>query len=80
MWEDVAGRTGSIKLVDGLRRNIGFFPANSAGAKKIWNSDRSYDAWLISKKVPQAQERRASLPTGRQAQWVVRRDDRALAG
>ena len=47
MWEDVAGRTGSVKLVGGIRRNIGFFAANSAEAKKIWNSDMSYDAWLI---------------------------------
>jgi len=47
MWEDVAGRTGSVKLVDGIRRNIGLFAANSAEAKKIWNSDMSYDVWLI---------------------------------
>jgi accessory colonization factor AcfC len=47
MWEDVAGRTGNIKLVDGIRRNIGFFAVNSAEAKKIWNSDNSYDVWLI---------------------------------
>jgi accessory colonization factor AcfC len=47
MWEDVAGRTGSVKLVDGVRRNIGFFAANSAEAKKLWNSDMSYDVWLI---------------------------------
>lgn len=47
MWEDVAGRTGRVKLVEGIRRNIGFFAANSAEAKKIWNSDMSYDAWLI---------------------------------
>ncbi len=47
MWEDVAGRTGNIKLVDGIRRNIGFFAANSAEAKKIWNSDMTYDVWLI---------------------------------
>lgn len=47
MWEDVAGRTGSVKLVEGVRRNIGFFAANSAEAKKIWTSDISYDVWLI---------------------------------
>ncbi len=47
LWEDVAGRTGDVRLVDGMRRNIGFFAVNSAEAKKIWNSDRSYDAWLI---------------------------------
>ena len=47
MWEDVAGRTGSVKLVNGVRRNIGSFAANSGEAKKIWNSDMSYDVWLI---------------------------------
>ncbi|MHB8111680.1 MAG: substrate-binding domain-containing protein [Syntrophorhabdaceae bacterium] len=47
MWEDVAGRTGSVKLVDGIRRNIGSFAGNSGEAKKIWNSDMSYDVWLI---------------------------------
>jgi accessory colonization factor AcfC len=47
MWEDVAGRTGNVRLVDGVRRNIGFFAANSAEAKKRWASDPSYDAWLI---------------------------------
>lgn len=46
MWEDVAGRTGNVKLLDAIRRNIGFFATNSAEAKKIWNSDMSYDAWL----------------------------------
>ncbi len=47
MWEDVAGRTGNVKLVEGVRRNIGFVAANSGDAKKLWVSDSSYDAWLI---------------------------------
>ncbi len=47
MWEDVAGRTGDVKLVDGIRRNIAFFAANSGEAKKLWNGDPSYDVWLI---------------------------------
>ena len=47
MWEDVAGRTGSVKLVDGIRRNIGTVAPNSGEAKKIWNGDSRYDAWLI---------------------------------
>jgi accessory colonization factor AcfC len=47
LWEDVAGRTGKVKLVEDVRRNIGFFAPNSAEAKKIWGSDPSYDAWLI---------------------------------
>lgn len=46
LWEDVTGRTGNVKLVDGVRRNIGFFAANGAEAKKIWTSDPAYDAWL----------------------------------
>jgi accessory colonization factor AcfC len=47
MWEDVAGRTGDVKLVDAVRRNIGFFAPNSAEAKKLWGVDRTYDVWLI---------------------------------
>ena len=47
MWEDVAGRTGNVKLVDGIRRNIGTVAPNSGEAKKVWNSDSRYDAWLI---------------------------------
>jgi accessory colonization factor AcfC len=47
MWEDVAGRTGDVRLVGRVRRNIAFFAANSAEAKKLWNSDMSYDVWLI---------------------------------
>jgi accessory colonization factor AcfC len=47
MWEDVAGRTGNVKLVDGVRRNISFFAPNSAEAKKLWASDPAYDVWLI---------------------------------
>jgi accessory colonization factor AcfC len=47
MWEDVAGRTGDARLVGDIRRHIGAFAANSAEAKKVWNSDASYDAWLI---------------------------------
>ncbi len=47
MWEDVAGRTGNVKLVDAVRRNIGSFASNSAEAKKLWASDLTYDVWLI---------------------------------
>ena len=47
MWEDVAGRTGKVKLVDGIRRNIGTVAPNSGDAKKLWGSDSRYDAWLI---------------------------------
>jgi accessory colonization factor AcfC len=47
MWEDVAGRTGDVGLVDGVRRNLGFFAPNSGEAKKLWKSDSSYDVRLI---------------------------------
>ncbi len=47
MWEDVAGRTGDVKLVDAVRRNIGLVSPNSGEAKQTWNNDPSYDAWLI---------------------------------
>ena len=47
MWEDVAGRTGSVALVNGVRANIALAAPNSAEAKKVWNSDPTYDAWLI---------------------------------
>ncbi|GAC1454680.1 MAG: AcfC family putative adhesin [Gemmatimonadaceae bacterium] len=47
MWEDMAGRTGSIAVVRALRRNIGAVAPNSADAKKRWTEDKSYDSWLI---------------------------------
>ncbi len=47
MWEDVAGRTRDIKIVDGMRRNIAMFASNSAEAKKAWQADPTFDAWLI---------------------------------
>ena len=47
MWEDMAGRTGDVKLVDAVRRNIGSYAPNTAEAKKLWKSDPSYDAWIV---------------------------------
>ena len=47
MWEDVAGRTGNVKLVDDIRRNITTVAPNSGDAKKLWASNSGYDAWLI---------------------------------
>lgn len=47
MWEDVVGRTGDVKLVDAVRRNIGYAAPNGGEAKKLWSSDLSYDVWLI---------------------------------
>ncbi|HET9426463.1 MAG TPA: substrate-binding domain-containing protein [Gemmatimonadaceae bacterium] len=47
LWEDVAGRTGDIRVVRAFRRNIGAFAANSGEAKERWTSDSTFDAWLI---------------------------------
>jgi accessory colonization factor AcfC len=47
LWEDVAGRTGDIRVVRAFRRNIGLVAGNSANAKQRWASDKSFDAWLI---------------------------------
>jgi accessory colonization factor AcfC len=47
LWEDVAGRTGSIADVQGFRRNIAVVAGNSAVARADWIKDKSLDAWLI---------------------------------
>jgi accessory colonization factor AcfC len=47
LWEDMAGRTGDIRIVRALRRNLGAIAANSGEAKQRWMADRSFDAWLI---------------------------------
>lgn len=47
MWEDVAGRTGDIRVVRAFRRNIAAVAANSGDAKEKWINDRTVDAWLI---------------------------------
>jgi accessory colonization factor AcfC len=47
MWEDVAGRTGDVRLVEGIRRNIAVVTANSGEARSRWSTDRSLDAWLV---------------------------------
>jgi accessory colonization factor AcfC len=48
LWEDVAGRTGSIDMVRAFRRNM-VFPeaANSGAAKQQWTQQKDIDAWLI---------------------------------
>lgn len=48
LWEDVAGRTGDIGLVRGLRKNM-VLPeaANSAEARTQWTQHPDIDAWLI---------------------------------
>jgi accessory colonization factor AcfC len=47
LWEDVAGRTGDIRVVRAFRRNIGAVAANSGEAKARWTSDSTFDVWLI---------------------------------
>lgn len=47
LWEDVAGRLGSIDTVAAFRRNIARFASNSAEARRAWIDDPSLDAWLI---------------------------------
>ena len=48
VWEDVAGRTGDIKMVRAFRKNM-VFPeaANSGAAKQQWIDQKDIDAWLI---------------------------------
>jgi accessory colonization factor AcfC len=47
LWEDVAGRQGSMETVRTFRKNIAAFTANSAEAKKTWLEKPEIDAWLI---------------------------------
>ncbi len=47
LWEDVAGRLGSMQSVRAFRANIAVFAGNSAEAKQRWIADKSLDAWLI---------------------------------
>ncbi len=47
LWEDVAGRTGDVRVVRSFRRNIGAVAGNSAEARERWAADSSFDAWLI---------------------------------
>ncbi len=47
MWEDIAGRTGNIQLTKSFRKNIAMYAPNTGAAKKAWETDSSYDAWLV---------------------------------
>lgn len=47
MWEDIAGRTGNIQLTKSFRKNIAMYAPNTGTAKKAWETDSSYDAWLV---------------------------------
>jgi accessory colonization factor AcfC len=46
LWEDIAGRKGSIETVKALRKNIVLFARNSGEAAQAWKTDSSLDAWL----------------------------------
>lgn len=47
LWEDIAGRTGDIRMVRGLRSNIVAFAENSGKARQRWIDDPGIDAWII---------------------------------
>ena len=48
LWEDVAGRTGEITLVQAFRKNLVLPEAgNSALARDMWTKQPEIDAWLI---------------------------------
>jgi accessory colonization factor AcfC len=47
LWEDVAGRKGSIQTVRVFRKNIAVYAGNSAEARKAWVDTKDLDAWLI---------------------------------
>ena len=47
LWEDVAGRKGSIQTVRAFRKNIAVYAGNSAEARKAWVETKDLDAWLI---------------------------------
>ena len=47
MWEDIVGRTGTIQLTKDFRKNIALYAQNTGLAKKAWEEDKSYDAWLV---------------------------------
>ncbi|WP_454665683.1 AcfC family putative adhesin [Acinetobacter calcoaceticus] len=47
MWEDIAGRTGNIQLTKSFRKNIAMYAANTGIAKKNWEENSSYDAWVV---------------------------------
>src|SRR5215510_30188 len=46
LWEDIAGRKGSIETVKALRANIVNYAKTSADARQAWGEDRSIDVWL----------------------------------
>lgn len=47
LWEDIAGRSGDLRLLQRTRPNIAVFAANSAEARKTWIESAEIDAWVI---------------------------------
>ena len=47
VWEDMAGRKGSIETVRRLRSNIVSYAKNSAEARTTWIGKPEIDVWLI---------------------------------
>lgn len=47
LWEDIAGRDGSLSTIVKLRHNIVFDAKNSAIALAKWTSHGAPDAWII---------------------------------
>ena len=47
LWEDIAGKQGSMETVRAFRKNIVAYAANSAEGKKYWVEKPEIDAWLI---------------------------------
>jgi accessory colonization factor AcfC len=73
LWEDVAGRTGDIRVVRALRRNIGAFAPNTGEARQRWMDDARFDAWLVWNIWQVANPTMADLvPIA--PRWVVYRD------
>lgn len=47
MWEDIAGRTGNIEMIKGIRDNIKLFAANTGMAKQAWMDNPDFDVWIV---------------------------------
>lgn len=47
LWEDIAGRDGSLTTIRRLRRNIVAYASNSAAALALWRESDAPDAWII---------------------------------
>lgn len=73
LWEDMAGRTGDIRVVRALRANIGAFASNSADARQRWMNDTSFDAWIIWRIWQVANPTVADLVPVAEP-WVINRD------